>query len=172
MIKILAVSDSHGNKDILNELALRYSNQVDHFVHCGDSELSSSDLIWGIMSTVMGNCDYDYQMNDEYRFQAGSKNVLVVHGHQHSVRSSIAGLKREAQQANVSLVFYGHTHIAKAEQEEGILFINPGSISQPRGSLMEKTYCIVTLDDQTATVTYYNDHHQEVVDLRKQFQML
>jgi len=37
---------------------------------------------------------------------------------------------------------------------------------------MEKTYCIVTLDDQTATVTYYNDHHQEVVDLRKQFQML
>ena len=105
MIKILAVSDSHGNKDILNELALRYSNQVDHFVHCGDSELSSSDLIWGIMSTVMGNCDYDYQMNDEYRFQAGSKNVLVVHGHQHSVRSSIAGLKREAEQANVSLVF-------------------------------------------------------------------
>jgi len=124
------------------------------------------------MSTVMGNCDYDYQMNDEYRFQAGSKNVLVVHGHQHSVGGSIAGLKREAQQANVSLVFYGHTHIAKAEQEEGILFINPGSISQPRGTLMEKTYCIVTLDDQTATVTYYNDHHQEVVDLRKQFQML
>ena len=28
----------------------------------------------------MGNCDYDYQMNDEYRFQAGSKNVLVVTG--------------------------------------------------------------------------------------------
>lgn len=172
MIKILAVSDSHGQKDILNELALRYANQVDHFVHCGDSELSSSDLIWGIMSTVMGNCDYDYQMNDEYRFQAAGKNVLVVHGHRHSVRDSVAGLKREAQQANASLVFYGHTHIAKAEQEDGILFINPGSISQPRGTLMEKTYCIVTLDGRSVTVTYYNDRHQEMVDLNKQFQIL
>nr|WP_319217898.1 metallophosphoesterase [uncultured Trichococcus sp.] len=172
MIKILAVSDSHGKKDILNELALRYTNQVDYFVHCGDSELSSSDLIWGIMSTVMGNCDYDFQMNDEYRFQAGDRDVLVVHGHRHSVRDSVAGLKNEAQQANASLVFYGHTHIAKAEQEDGILFINPGSISQPRGTLMEKTYCIVTLDEQTATVTYYNDRHQEMADMKKRFQML
>ena len=172
MIKILAVSDSHGEKDILNELALRYAHQVDHFVHCGDSELSSSDLIWGIMTTVMGNCDYDYQLNDEYRFQAGDKNVLVVHGHRHSVRGSVAGLKRDAQQANASLVFYGHTHIAKAELEDGILFINPGSISQPRGTLMEKTYCIVTLDDQTATVTYYNDRHQEMAELNNQFQIL
>lgn len=172
MIKILAVSDSHGKKDILNELILRYSNQVDHFIHCGDSELSSTDLIWGVMSTVMGNCDYDYQMNDEYRFQAGDKKVLVVHGHRHSVRGSVAGLKVAAQQANASLVFYGHTHIAKAEQGDGILFINPGSISQPRGTLTEKTYCIVTLNDQTATVTYYNDHHQEMVDLNKQFQLL
>ncbi|WP_107995119.1 metallophosphoesterase [Trichococcus paludicola] len=172
MIKILAVSDSHGKKDILNELILRYSNQVDHFIHCGDSELNSTDLIWGVMSTVMGNCDYDYQMNDEYRFQAGDKNVLVVHGHRHSVRGSVAGLKVAAQQANASLVFYGHTHIAKAEQGDGILFINPGSISQPRGTLTEKTYCIVTLNDQTAIVTYYNDHHQEMVDLNKQFQLL
>lgn len=75
MIKILAVSDSHGNKDILNELALRYSNQVDHFVHCGDSELSSSDLIWGIMSTVMGNCDYDYQMNDLIPFPGRQRKM-------------------------------------------------------------------------------------------------
>jgi len=172
MIKILAVSDSHGKKDILNELALRYTNQIDHFVHCGDSELSSSDLIWGIMTTVMGNCDYDYQMNDEYLFQAGDRTVLVVHGHRHSVRGSVAGLKQAAEQADAALVFYGHTHIAKAELEDGILFINPGSISQPRGTLMEKTYCIVTLDDQTATVAYYNDHHQEMVDMKKQFQIL
>ena len=171
MVKILAVSDSHGEKDILNDLALRYTNQVDHFVHCGDSELSSSHLIWGIMSTVMGNCDYDYQMNDEYRFQADNRTVLVVHGHRHAVRNSVAELKREAKLAAASLVFYGHTHIAKAEQEDGILFINPGSISQPRGTLMEKTYCIVTLDEQSVTVTYYNDRHQELTHLKKQFQI-
>ncbi len=172
MMKILAVSDSHGKKDILNELASRYADQVDHFVHCGDSELSSSDLIWGIMTTVMGNCDYDYQLNDEYHFRAGDKNVLVVHGHRHSVRCSVAGLKQAAQQADASLVFYGHTHIAKAEQEDGILFINPGSISQPRGTLMEKTYCIVTLDGKSATVTYYNDRHNEMADMKSQFQIL
>lgn len=172
MMKILAVSDSHGKKDILNELASRYANKVDHFVHCGDSELSSSDLIWGIMTTVMGNCDYDYQLPDEYRFQAGDRTVLVVHGHLHSVRGSVAGLKQAAQQAKATLVFYGHTHIAKAEQEDGIVFINPGSISQPRGTLMEKTYCIVTLDGRSATVTYYNDRHQEMADMKRQFQIL
>ena len=172
MIKILAVSDSHGEKDILNELALRYANQVDHFVHCGDSELSSSDLIWDIMTTVQGNCDYDYLLADEYSFRVGGRNVLVVHGHRHSVRDSVAGLKREAELTHASLVFYGHTHIAKAEQQDGILFINPGSISQPRGTLMVKTYCIVTLDGQAVTVSYYNDRHQEMRDMKRQFQML
>lgn len=172
MIKILAVSDSHGEKAILNELALRYANQVDHFVHCGDSELSSSDLIWGIMTTVQGNCDYDYHIADEYRFRAGNRNVLVVHGHRHSVRDSVEGLKREAELTDASLVFYGHTHIARAEQRAGTLFINPGSISQPRGTLMVKTYCIVTLDEHAITVSYYNDRHQELSDMRRQFKML
>lgn len=58
------------------------------------------------------------------------ENVLVSPRASAFRKEPIAGLKREAEQANVSLVFYGHTHIAKAEQEEGILFINPGSISQ------------------------------------------
>jgi len=171
MMKILVVSDSHGNKEILNELASRYLNKVDHFVHCGDSELSSDDLIWGIMSTVRGNCDYDYQFPEALRFQAGNLNVLVVHGHHHSVRSSVAGLKREAEQAGAVLVFYGHTHIVKAEQEDGIIFINPGSISQPRGTLMEKTYCVATVEGQTLTVAYYNERHQKMPGMEKQFQI-
>ena len=35
----------------------------------------------------------------------------------------------------INYIFYGHTHVAKVDKMDDIFFINPGSISQPRGQL-------------------------------------
>ncbi len=169
MVRILAVSDSHGRKDILNELAERYANKVDYFVHCGDSELESSDLIWEIMTTVRGNCDYDYDLKDSFVLAIGDRKILTLHGHHHAVKTSNEKMKQEAKQNGASVVFYGHSHVPVAEQEDGIVFINPGSISQPRGPIREKTYCIVEIENNRLTVSYYTDQHKALAALNQSF---
>lgn len=169
MKKILVVSDSHGRKDILNELAERYLNKVDRFVHCGDSELSSTDLIWEIMTTVRGNCDYDYGLKDTFLFDMGDLTMVTVHGHHHGVKNSNKEMKEEAKRNGATIVFYGHSHIPVAEQEDGIIFINPGSISQPRGPIHEKTYCILEIENNRLSVNYYTDQHKELAMLHKNF---
>lgn len=38
-MKILVVSDNHGDRDCLVDLVNHYEGQVDALFHCGDSEL-------------------------------------------------------------------------------------------------------------------------------------
>lgn len=161
-MRLIIVSDSHGNSKILNEIASRYIGKVDAFVHCGDSELDSSNSIWNTMDTVSGNCDFDWNIPDIYVNNQIEYPYLVVHGHQHGVKYSLEQLKLEAINQNVNFIFYGHTHIMKFDKEDGIFIINPGSISQPRGQLKEKTYCLLKVTEDKVSIQVFNDTHSEL----------
>ena len=159
-MQLLIVSESHGNKQILNELASRYTNIVDAFVHCGDSELSSDDLIWEVMDTVRGNCDFDSGYQDVFVSREQDYDYLITHGHQHDVKRTLELLKTEAKNENVRLVFYGHSHVLKFDYEDGIFFINPGSIQSPRGNILEPTYCLLKAEGSKLTIDVYNYKHE------------
>ncbi|MDE1549239.1 metallophosphoesterase [Jeotgalibaca caeni] len=161
-MRLLIVSDSHGNSQILDELASRYLNQVDAFVHCGDSELSSNQLIWSMMDTVAGNCDFDpgfqsLQVKKDLPFP-----YLIVHGHRHEVKWTLDRLADVAKKEDVDFVFYGHSHILKFDYQDGIFFINPGSIQSPRGELREKTYCILEATSEKVEIRVFNEQHHEL----------
>lgn len=159
-MQLLIVSDSHGNRQILDELASRYNNIVDAFVHCGDSELSSDDLIWGLMDTVRGNCDFDSGYQDIFVSRGQDYDYLITHGHRHDVKRTLELLKAEAKNENVHLVFYGHSHVLKFDYEDGIYFINPGSIQSPRGNVLEPTYCLLKVEDSKLAIEVYNYKHE------------
>jgi len=91
---------------------------------------------------------------------------LLVHGHKHSVKRSYDRLIKEARAEDVNVVFYGHTHIPKVEIEEGVVFINPGSIAQPRNRA-QGTYLVMKLDDDltSAELTFYDQDHNIQHDL-------
>lgn len=161
-MRLLIVSDSHGNSRILDELASIYMGRVDAFVHCGDSELASSNLIWEMMDTVAGNCDFDPGYQEKLVRQDQPYPYLIVHGHRHQVKGTLELLAKEARQEGVHLVFYGHSHVLRFEQEEGVFFVNPGSIQQPRGPLSEKTYCLLEADKEGITIKVFNHKHQEL----------
>lgn len=59
--------------------------------------------------------------------------LFVTHGHRYSLLNGTEALAMEAKKQNAQLVFYGHTHIARADQNESMLILNPGSCSRPRG---------------------------------------
>ena len=42
-MKVLIVSDSHGLTTELEKLKAKYQGEVEHFIHCGDSELEADD---------------------------------------------------------------------------------------------------------------------------------
>ena len=62
---IIVMSDSHGDREIVEDIKKTYQGKVDAIFHNGDSELPSSDPVWeGGIHVVRGNCDYDNQYCD------------------------------------------------------------------------------------------------------------
>ena len=155
-MKILVVSDSHSKKNILADLRDKYSNEVDYFIHCGDSELDPNSKWVSEYTIVEGNCDYyDYPEKEVVATEEG--NILVTHGHLYGVNYGLDRLALLAKQENAKFVFYGHTHRLAVEYVDGTLFLNPGSVWFPRGEYQKLggTYAIVSVNESKIKVTYY-----------------
>ncbi|WP_053364271.1 metallophosphoesterase [Bacillus sp. FJAT-27251] len=168
MTKILIVSDSHGSTELLDELKRRHGADVDVMIHCGDSELSDdSDSISGF-TAVKGNCDFYGDFPEEAELEAGGYKILVVHGHMHSVKSSLLSLTYRAEEAGANIVCFGHSHLLGAEMIGSTLYINPGSIRLPRGR-RERTYVILDLQEGRASLHVYDADRGEMKNLKQEF---
>lgn len=162
-MKILVVSDSHGDRNVLVELIKEHEKKVDQMLHCGDSELEANDEVWNTMLSVKGNTDYDSNYPVTRIVEVEKERVFMAHGHLHDVKFSMKKMLYEAESADAGFAFFGHTHKLGAELDEasGILLLNPGSIAQPRGRYNIKTYAIVEANDQMIHVDFYDrtTHH-------------
>lgn len=137
MLKFLVVSDAHGKLDLLDDIF--YKNQgCNCYLNLGDSCLPPS---LNNYTSIRGNCDYyDYPISLDIPIEYGSIHM------QHK-------LDYNAKVKNDCLIYlYGHTHIKKAEFRNGILYLNPGSISSSRDESMP-SYAIITIDDKR-NITY------------------
>lgn len=154
-MKILAVSDTHGDAQILKELLIQYPD-LDGYFYAGDSELQSSDELFKTYQAVEGNMDWDTGFPMTLDTTIKGVNVFMTHGHKYGVGISLDRLVEAGREQGAQLIIYGHTHVALAEQHEGIVVVNPGSISQPRGALAKLggTYALIEFKDGQATVEY------------------
>lgn len=98
---------------------------------------------------VKGNCEAEVdQMVLEfpvladsaimYLEQLGGRMIYLHHGH-----------KPLPPLSSGTVVVSGHTHIPVAEEKDGLVFINPGSVAIPKGGY-PASYCI--LEDRTFTI--------------------
>lgn len=170
-MKCLVVSDSHGDREILVKLLAAYQGKVDAFFHCGDSELQVDDAVFKQMYTVQGNMDFDDRLPDSVSTTVDGVSVYMTHGHLVGVNFGLDELMTAATQQEAQLAFFGHTHQLGVERHNGLLVLNPGSISQPRGefSRLGGTYAIVETDGQDVAVQYYNRQLQPVPALSFHF---
>ena len=158
MMKIIVMSDSHGDEETVKAVSLLTADA--HF-HCGDSELLAGNLYLDKMHKVRGNCDFDSRFPKEVLVSVGGKLILMVHGHEHGIKKSLMGLYYRAKEKDVDIVLFGHSHLYGAEMKDGILFVNPGSTMHPRGG-NPPTYAVIEWDG-SPLVTFKNMAH-EVVD--------
>ncbi|BDZ31297.1 metallophosphoesterase [Lactiplantibacillus sp. WILCCON 0030] len=170
-MKCLVVSDSHGDREILVQLLAAYEGKVDAFFHCGDSELAIDDDVFKHMYTVQGNMDFDDRLPDEVTTTVKGVPVFMTHGHLVGVNFGLDQLMAAANQQHAQLAFFGHTHQLGVERHNGLLLLNPGSISQPRGEFtrLGGTYAIVETKGQDISVQYYNRQQQPVSALNFHF---
>lgn len=136
-MKILVVSDSHGNTAVLCDILIRFSETADMIIHLGDGEKEYLSMInpLGIPSYfVRGNCDFASSAPDLQFIEAEGKKIMCTHGYRYSVKYGLSTLKGAARLNNADIVLYGHTHIPFSEYEDGLYTVNPGCLSWRGGA--------------------------------------
>ncbi|WP_044894583.1 metallophosphoesterase family protein [Bacillus alveayuensis] len=167
-MKVLIVSDSHGLTKELEEIKSRHVGEVDAFIHCGDSELPYGSSELQNFLYVRGNCDFEKEFPEERIENIQGVRFFITHGHRYNVKMTLMNLYYRAQEAGAKVVCFGHSHIAGAENIEGILLINPGSIYLPR-MRKEKTYALLEMDGGNAKICFYDIHGNQLPSLTQSF---
>lgn len=160
-MKIVVMSDSHRDTETIEAITTRETD-ADAFFHCGDSELSPNDAVLDDVHIVQGNCDWGAAFEDTVVAKIEEDTVLMVHGHQHGVKQNLLQLKIAAEEVHATIVLYGHSHLYRAEIQDNILFVNPGSTSEPRGH-REATYAVIE-KGESITVTFYDPMNGSLVE--------
>lgn len=159
-MKILLVSDNHGDEAIIEDLIAIYQDDVDYMVHLGDSESPDDHTCWKHMIPIKGNNDWGPGYIEETVVHLAGMKLFASHGHLYQVNDSLGPLSLKAAEKGCQLAAYGHTHRPRVEKVNGVLTINPGSISRPRGPIQDKLYAILQLDGKAYQLDYYTDNHR------------
>jgi len=135
-MRIGVISDSHGKKFALDR-ALKSIGEVDLLIHLGDLCYDAAYLekASGVpVVYVRGNCDFSGQVPYSREIELDGKRVFLSHGHLYRVKWGTSYLIDFASKNGFDVVLFGHTHVPEIFWEGKILFMNPGSVSLPRGN--------------------------------------
>lgn len=142
-LRIGVLSDTHGE---LDPAVLEVFAGVDHIIHAGD--IGSPGILLDLealapVTAVLGNMDHPspgLRLRDVERVEFGGVRFLVTH---RPVRAPLAG--------TAHVIVTGHTHRPRIQEEDGVLYVNPGSASEPRGP-----------EGPTVALVNIRDGHSEV----------
>lgn len=167
---IIVMSDSHGDREIVEAIKYHYQGKVAAIYHNGDSELPANDPVWSGIHVVAGNCDFDSGYPENLVTEVAGAKITQTHGHLYGINFTWDRLDLWAQETDADICLYGHLHRAESWRNGKTVFINPGSVSQPRGPIMEKLYAKVEIAPETITVSYYTRDHELYPDLTKVYE--
>lgn len=157
-MKVLIVSDSHGKGKLLTQIVKRVS--ADHVIHCGDFCTDKKELPNVSLTVVRGNCDWE-RVPEEQTWEIRGLRFFVTHGHKYRVKTTPLPIRFRAEEVGAKIACFGHSHFPFCEQAGGVLLINPGSISYPRG-FAYPTYACLELLGKKVRVTYYKTDGQKI----------
>ena len=121
------ISDTHG---LLREEALVALRGSDHIIHAGD--IGDPDILKELakispVTAIRGNVD-----RETWAKKIPATSVLEVQGASIYIVHNLAELDLKPEAAGFAAVVYGHSHVAKQETKNGVLYFNPGSAGPRR----------------------------------------
>lgn len=149
-MKIIVISDTHGDIEKA-EKVIKISKGIDLVIHLGDYFRDAqrlSDMFPEIpFEYIYGNSDFMIgDVPAEKSLECCGKKIFITHGHRYSVKWDYDKLSRKAEELNVDLLLFGHTHVADLVENGKFYLVNPGSISDPRDDSNE-SYAIIEIED-------------------------
>jgi hypothetical protein len=129
-ILIGVISDTHGLLRPEALEALRGSEQIIHAGDVGLPEILEQLREIAPVTAVRGNIDkaaWARKLPETEVLQFGGVSLYVLH--------DLAKLDLKPAAAGFKAVIYGHSHVPKQEQREGVLYFNPGSAGPRRFKL-------------------------------------
>ena len=150
-MKILVFSDTHGDTSAMKDIVSRNRYDTDLVIHLGDHykdlEYVMSDFPTIARIGVTGNCDYSFMyqnVKSEGTFTADKRRIFYTHGHKYNVKAGHDYIISNAKFCGANVVLYGHSHISFFEEKNGVIVINPGSLSFPRDG-SQGTYAVLEI---------------------------
>ena len=138
MIKVLVVSDNHGDDLVLQEILNKHYD-CDYYLHLGDSCMPPEALSPFI--SVLGNNDYGFDYPKERVINISGIDFYMFHGAHDNKIIADKGIIH-----NCKYVLCGHTHIFCDYEAYGVRILNPGSCYYNR-DYTSPSYAIMTIDD-------------------------
>jgi putative phosphoesterase len=150
-MKLLFIADIHANASALAKVLARfYYHKADYLVCAGDivpfnafrrpaeGDATVASLLNGIASKVIACKGNNDSVGDQSAFGfpmlceavsilADRRRFYVTHGHLYSFEDIAPTL------APGDVFVSGHTHVALLGGQRGVIALNPGSVSTPRG---------------------------------------
>jgi putative phosphoesterase len=135
------ISDTHGLLRPEALAALRGSDCIIHAGDIGDPAILTQLGKLAPVTAVRGNVDREGRAGKIH-----PTNVLEVRGVTIYILHNLNELDLKPEAAGLGVVVYGHTHVAKAERKNGVLYFNPGSAG-PRRFRLPVTVGRLTVKD-------------------------
>jgi uncharacterized protein len=121
------ISDTHG---LLLSAAIKALHGVDLIIHAGDigntgvmDELKSIAPVVAVRGNMDMNIDFK-DLPETEAIQVSDALLYIIH--------DINRLDVAPSKADFDAVIFGHLHYPSVAKHNGVLFLNPGSASQPR----------------------------------------
>lgn len=150
-MKIMVASDIHGSQFYCDKLLTAFDNEKpDKLILLGDllyhgprndlpkdynpkAVIKMLNSIKQHLLCVKGNCDsevdqmvLEFPIMSEYAvFYWQKRTIFATHGHK------LESITNYSLNDN-DILLYGHTHIPKSQRVNGVLHVNPGSVSIPK----------------------------------------
>lgn len=166
-MKVIFASDIHGNVESLNRLLNICNNELpDRIIFLGDmfyGSYSISSEIEDLLSKfynpiiIRGNCDrylehfgLSFDFLDYYYCKLFNKMIFASHGDIYNISN--------LPEKDFDILIYGHTHKGMIIKKDNKYYLNPGSISYPRGG----SVCSFILMDDSGI--YLKDLDNNIID--------
>ena len=133
-MRIVAISDTHATSvQEFPTVLLDNLKKADMIIHTGDyASKTVLDQLKAFKNFrgVYGNMDpleIRMELPEKATFDVGGYKIGLTHPSEGGPPFGIETLVRKKFE-QVDLVIYGHTHNAKTERKDGVLWVNPGSL--------------------------------------------
>lgn len=130
-MKILVLSDSHGDKFILERI-IKKERDVNMIIHLGDGNDEFEDVMLNSKITnysVAGNCDFETTAPYTKIINAAGVRIFITHGHIFDVKETYSKIIKAAKSENADICLFGHTHMQYKSVIDDMIVLNPGAVN-------------------------------------------